>query len=591
MINIFMLSAANPLNTSGMQHNIKNYNSSPEQVVGRRIDLQHSNASRVRTNGAGCIYSDNFNGLNDTTSLQARGYKTYYRGGGPQGTTAIWFQGNPSTFNSYNGPDSGYVASNYNSVTDTNNIDNWLVLPSLNLKANDIVSFYSRSPSASPYPDSLHVWYSAAGDSLPEDTSWVLIGEFVVNTGNVWEYKAFSVPADAANGRIAIRYAVVNGGPQGANSNFIGIDELLVFTPSVEDGNLFSISSPFNGCLLSSSETITVVIKNSGTNPISGFNVSYTLDSGTPIVETITNTIAPGNSLTYSFTTLANLSVAGAHSITANVIVSNDTNLCNDEKSIVVKSFSPIDPLVTPYSMGFESNEDFSSWKFEDVNGDTIYWQTVGTFSHSGVTCIRKALSSSNDDDWLYTGCFDLTGGTSYTLDYWYMIFDPASGCNLESYVGNAQSMSQMTQLLVKDTLPTDTVYHHSIITFSVPNSGIYFIGFHAYSSGGTGTSSLRLDDINLDNGTFIGIKENSISNRVSIYPNPGAGIFYLNAASYSKNVNVDIFNVSGQKIYSSQYNNLNQQRIDLSKQSNGIYTIRITSDSFVENHSIILNR
>ena len=40
------------------------------------------------------IYTDNFDGANDTTALKNRGYKVYYRGTGPQGTAPIWFQGN-----------------------------------------------------------------------------------------------------------------------------------------------------------------------------------------------------------------------------------------------------------------------------------------------------------------------------------------------------------------------------------------------------------------------------------------------------------------------------------------------------------------
>ncbi len=76
--------------------------------------------------------SENFNVANDTTSLKARGYKIYYRGTGPQGLTATWFQGSSIVFSSLNGPSTGYVAANFNAVTSSNNIDNWLVLPKLN---------------------------------------------------------------------------------------------------------------------------------------------------------------------------------------------------------------------------------------------------------------------------------------------------------------------------------------------------------------------------------------------------------------------------------------------------------------------------
>jgi len=94
------------------------------------------------------IYTDNFDGANDTTALKNRGYKVYYRGTGPQGTAPIWFQGNPSTFTAFNGPTNGYVASNYQTVTGANTIDNWLVLPALDIQTGDSLVFWSRSPNS-----------------------------------------------------------------------------------------------------------------------------------------------------------------------------------------------------------------------------------------------------------------------------------------------------------------------------------------------------------------------------------------------------------------------------------------------------------
>ena len=42
------------------------------------------------------VYTDDFDGANDTNALKLRGYKVWYRGGGPQGLTATWFQGDPT---------------------------------------------------------------------------------------------------------------------------------------------------------------------------------------------------------------------------------------------------------------------------------------------------------------------------------------------------------------------------------------------------------------------------------------------------------------------------------------------------------------
>ena len=179
-------------------------------------------------NAGTVVYVDSLNGNNDTTALKTRGYKVYYRGGGPQGTTATWFQGNSTVFNAFNGPATGYVAANYNVVTNANNIDSWLVLPRLTggTQAGDSLYFYSRGPAASTFPDSIRVMYSA-NDSVPEGT-WTELGRFKVNTAGAWERRGYRAPTASANGRFAIRYNVVNGGPNGVNSDFIGVDMITV---------------------------------------------------------------------------------------------------------------------------------------------------------------------------------------------------------------------------------------------------------------------------------------------------------------------------------------------------------------------------
>ena len=90
-------------------------------------------------------YTDNFDGANDTTALKSRGYKVFYRGTGTQGISATWFQGQDVVFPSFNGPSTGYVAANYQVVTNANNIDSWLVLPKKNVTTGDSIHFYCRS--------------------------------------------------------------------------------------------------------------------------------------------------------------------------------------------------------------------------------------------------------------------------------------------------------------------------------------------------------------------------------------------------------------------------------------------------------------
>lgn len=204
-------------------------------------------APAVDGSAKGAIYVDNMDGANDTVALKARGYLPYYRGTGPQGTIATWFQGNSSVFPAYNGPADGYVAANFNVVTGMNNIDSWLVLPAVpgGIRQGDTLYFYSRSPTGSSWPDSIRVMYSVS-DTVPEG-SWIELGRFKTVTSGSWELRGFEAPITAAKGRFAIRYCVIDGGPSGNNSNYIGIDAISIVTHQDSTETFGSTASNYSG--------------------------------------------------------------------------------------------------------------------------------------------------------------------------------------------------------------------------------------------------------------------------------------------------------------------------------------------------------
>jgi hypothetical protein len=199
------------------------------------------------------LFTDDFDGANDTTSLKYRGYKIFNMSQ-PVGTTS-WFQGNSTVFSSYNGPATGYVAANYDNTGNTGNINNWLILPKVNggLYYGDSLILYCRSTNAASqnYPDSIRIMYSAPGDSTPQASSWVEIGRFRVPNPpvgqNIWTRKGFKAPSFGYPGRFAIRYSVVNGGMNGTNSDYIGIDALSITRSSaVSISNLSQASGLYS---------------------------------------------------------------------------------------------------------------------------------------------------------------------------------------------------------------------------------------------------------------------------------------------------------------------------------------------------------
>jgi hypothetical protein len=303
----------------------KNESINPVQQDGPRLPI-----GGYDTDGTP-YYTDNFDGANDTTSLKSRGYYVWYRGTGIQGSTATWYQGVETVFSAYNGPTTGYVAANYNVVTGTNNIDSWLITPANNVTAGDSIVFYSRSATGSIYPDSIRVMYSAAGSTTPEGT-WSELGRFKTNTAGVWERRVFGAPSSAAVARFAIRYCVVNGGPTGANSDYIGVDALTIEGATIANDIAASANIAPIGSIVLPTSTIApkATFTNLGVANQTNIPVRYSITG--PVNYTSNKVIAAlnaGTSTTVTFDSTFN-PAGGTYNVTIIASLANDGNRAND---------------------------------------------------------------------------------------------------------------------------------------------------------------------------------------------------------------------------------------------------------------------
>ena len=176
------------------------------------------------------------------TTLPAAGWFTQ-NNSVPVGSTG-WFQGNSAVFPAQAGAATSYIGANFNNTTGTNTISNWLLTPNRTFSNGDVIKFWTRTPSKNPFPDRLEVRLSLAGASTNVGTGSAGVGDFtqVLLTVNpsltvggypeVWTEFTITISGLAAptSGRIGFRYFVTNGGPTGANSNYIGIDTFS-YTP------------------------------------------------------------------------------------------------------------------------------------------------------------------------------------------------------------------------------------------------------------------------------------------------------------------------------------------------------------------------
>jgi subtilase family protein/type IX secretion system substrate protein len=146
---------------------------------------------------------------------------------------------------------------------------------------------------------------------------------------------------------------IPSGGP--CNMNALDNDYTVDSVIGLASGRLHTSSQ------LGTATPIRIELRNLGTIPTgSPFTVSYSIDGGSPVTETVNASIAPNDgAYTYSFAAPADLSAQGVYHIRIWVSYPGDPQSGNDTISTVIKQLgnAPVD-LTTPYTEGFESAAD-----------------------------------------------------------------------------------------------------------------------------------------------------------------------------------------------------------------------------------------
>ena len=158
----------------------------------------------------------------------------------PIGATS-WFQGDDVLrFAAQAGTAASYAAADYHNGVGHADLSTWLITPTLSFNNGDVLSFFTRTVVTPPFPDRLEVRFSSVGGTDVGSTA-TSVGTFTtllltVNPGLTTAYPldwtsynaTISGLGGPTSGAIAFRYFVSDGGPDGANSEYIGIDTVTI---------------------------------------------------------------------------------------------------------------------------------------------------------------------------------------------------------------------------------------------------------------------------------------------------------------------------------------------------------------------------
>ncbi|MFP4556408.1 MAG: T9SS type A sorting domain-containing protein [Bacteroidales bacterium] len=194
---------------------------------------------------------------------------------------------------------------------------------------------------------------------------------------------------------------------------------------------------PIQQCGLTSSETVTVIIKNYGGATINDpFEVGYSLNGGsTYIKELFNDPIESEEEIEFTFATPADLSSPGQRNLVFRTFLDDDQDPGNNAYNENIYVF----PTITlPYQASFENSSSYwyasgnnSSWRWGKPNG------TVINSASDGIRAWATSLTqnyNNNEFSYLESPCFDLTGAEYpvFSFDYIMDIEEGVDGLTIE---------------------------------------------------------------------------------------------------------------------------------------------------------------
>lgn len=219
--------------------------------------------------------------------------------------------------------------------------------------------------------------------------------------------------------------------------------EFAPFTQLSQDLLLLSLDEPSTDGCYSANTPISISIRNIGLTAASGMTASFATDGQTFISpESVSGTIAPGDTLTYTFAAQADLSVVTSYDIVVAVNVAGDGNNNNDTLSKTINSLASI---TAPFSENFDAGtpaswlndpaDDGEDWR-NSINGNANFGpgdddHTSGSGEYMWVD--DSGPHSANTS--LITPCIDLSGMSFPSLEFWLWSFNNGTGQDMILHV------------------------------------------------------------------------------------------------------------------------------------------------------------
>jgi hypothetical protein len=306
------------------------------------------------------------------------------------------------------------------------------------------LDLYFKKQSAVPTLGGNHVWIRGN-----DQAAWIPVknlndpldpaGIYIKLNLDVTGILAAAIPSQTISSSFQVKCGsegktpAASSNPDALPGGGISFDDFIL-TNSQHDVAMRALIQPGlkNICGLSNAETIVVSVKNYGTDTVRNIPVTYAINQDT--VTEFIPVLAPKDSVRYNFTKTADMSVYQTYHIKTWVSSPGDNYMNNDSSSDYTIQTTPLINQY-PYLEGFESNNGYwfsggqnDSWQWGKPAKKIIHKAANG--SNAWVTNLTGNYND-NENSYLYSPCFDLTGLTHPVLSFSH-IFQTEDACDCD---------------------------------------------------------------------------------------------------------------------------------------------------------------
>jgi len=261
-----------------------------------------------------------------------------------------------------------YSSRLYNGGTNAGN--DWLFSRCFSLDAGSTykIEFWYKVSYAT-YPQNIDLKIGLS--PVPASMTTSLTALNTINNTTYQKATAYYVPTASGS------YYFGWWGHSVASSYYAFIDDINISLVPLQEAALLSVVNPVSGCGLSNSETLDVLIKNTGANNINGNLMAYyQFNNGAVVSQAVAGTITPNDTLAFSFT-----QTLDAHVVLQDFVfplkvwisLLNDPFHNNDTISkVIASSHVPGDPVTISDTTAFGG-----SAVLQAVCADSVYWFDV----------------------------------------------------------------------------------------------------------------------------------------------------------------------------------------------------------------------